>query len=328
MKRMYWLIVILLLGACDVERELHIEGYREMIVVNSFLTPDSLITISLSKTIPYPKGDNNFPAVTDASALLFEDGILLGELQATEKEGAYRLDQYPKAGSTYALEVNVPGHPKITASTSIPSYTEVKACRQESQGVKQWRSTSTGVDIHFPVLPRESYFWLGLLTDNYLRLRVPYNPPIYRYEIDSTQVIRSEIGHYSFSNLLDKFNGWDDEGDIFFGNSRVNRSFDDVKDARIHMYYYHSSGRMVGDNMVWLRPEIEVYADIIQGSEEFDKYFKFMILDYMTKTDRFIDELPDPFAEKVVTYTNIKNGTGIFAGYNRQFIPFYNNPCK
>jgi hypothetical protein len=326
MKRIIWALFVFSTIACDVERELYIEGYKEMIVVNGFLTPDSLISVSLSKTIPYPKGDNNFPAVTDASALLFEDGILLGELQATEKEGAYRLDQYPKAGSSYTLEIHIPDHPKIIASTSIPSYTKVKACMQESQGVKHW--SATGVDIHFPVLPKESYFWLALHTDNYLRVRTSASN--FLYQIDSSQITRSKVFHYSFSSLLDKFNSRNDEGDIFFlRNSRISMSFEDVKDARIHMYYYHGSSRsIVGGNMVWLSPEKELYAEVLQGSEEFDKYKKFMILDYMTKTSNFIDELPDPFAEKVITYTNINNGTGIFAGYNQQFIPFYTNPCK
>jgi hypothetical protein len=319
MKSLVYFIALTFLSGCVFDKEFEYKQYEEKIVVNGMLTPDSLITIAISKTLPYPSGNNAFPPVKDAVPHVFEDGILLGEMQQTNQPGIYRLSHYPKAGSTYRLEVSIDKHPVITASTSIPAHTLINVCRQESQGVKQYR-TSFGADVHFPTLPHSSSFWLSLHIGNYL---------VVGNAVDTTTIVTSKVLHYSFSNRLDNFNASTDEGDTeFLLFSRVNKPTEEIQDALIHLYYYTSSWTSSGNNNPDKEKPVEAFVDILEGSTEFDNYMKFFLIDYPAKTRNLFDDVPNPFAEKIVSYSNVSNGTGIFAGYNHQRLPFFNKLCQ
>jgi len=58
----------------------------------------------------------------------------------------------------------------------------------------------------------------------------------------------------------------------------------------------------------------EYWLDVTGMSEDYYKYQKTYI--------KQVENKNNPFASVIEVYTNIENGVGIFAGYNRQMIHF------
>ena len=56
----------------------------------------------------------------------------------------------------------------------------------------------------------------------------------------------------------------------------------------------------------------EFWLEAIQASKDYIEYYRTYILQ--------VSQRINPFSEPVIVHSNIKNATGIFAGYNRQMI--------
>lgn len=59
----------------------------------------------------------------------------------------------------------------------------------------------------------------------------------------------------------------------------------------------------------------EYWLEVVGMSEDYYKYQK----SYINQ----VTNLSNPFSSTIEVYSNIENGVGIFAGYNRQMIHFY-----
>ena len=128
--RIYLSIIILLtlFSSCDREINFDFPDVEPAIVVNSIITPESPISVSVSAVMPIAPDSYNVVndtdeygtihsqhvpkpkyCIEDASVLIYEDGVLLCSLEY-DGEGYYVSDRYPKVGSTYTLVVNAPGY--------------------------------------------------------------------------------------------------------------------------------------------------------------------------------------------------------------------------
>lgn len=104
------------LSACVEEIDSRHFNQRQ-VVVNCILTSDSVQHLSL--TYSNELHNTIYDEVEDATALLYEDGYLVG----TFKKSAYAewvLNYRPKFGRNYRLEVKVEGKETIYAETKFP----------------------------------------------------------------------------------------------------------------------------------------------------------------------------------------------------------------
>jgi hypothetical protein len=75
-----------------------------------------------------------------------------------------------------------------------------------------------------------------------------------------------------------------------------------------------------------LPDSLGLYVHVYTGSVDFDRYWKTSLLYFLNNFSE--TDIPNPFAEQVADYSNITNGTGIFAGYNSQTIEAHKTACR
>ncbi len=128
MKRLYYVILGLLLWNCQryLDIELPYEGDR--LVILGLLSPDSVITTRIQQTGP-PTGRFLFSEsiVPNATARLFENGVFVEELKHAGNS-IYRSPSgfKPSTGKGYFLKVSAPNLPDAeTGSEIIPSAVKV-----------------------------------------------------------------------------------------------------------------------------------------------------------------------------------------------------------
>ena len=105
------LIGLLLLGGCREKILNKAPDYEgDKLVIYSELNPDSLISLSLSKSYPVVGNYNFDKDIKNATITLFEDSLLIGQMYY-QSAGLYKSTFYPKIGHTYYFRVKVPGFP-------------------------------------------------------------------------------------------------------------------------------------------------------------------------------------------------------------------------
>lgn len=132
-----FVVMLAMLYGCDRKINFDFPDVEPAIVVNSIITPESPISVSISAVMPIAPESymvvndtdefGNIQSlhvpkpkycIEDASALIYEDGELLCSLEY-EGDGYYVSDRYPKVGSTYTLVVNAPGYKECKATTTL-----------------------------------------------------------------------------------------------------------------------------------------------------------------------------------------------------------------
>lgn len=323
MKKIVFLNVLLLvLLGCEIDRELPYHSEEAFIVVNGLICPDSLIKVRLSHSDAYPKDTDIMPQIEEAVIRLYEDDIYLGNLIYNEDKAAHYINAFPKAGSQYTIEVAVQGHELIEGTTSIPANTAISACYKlfEDTGIPFSGKIFASVDFSH-VLEGE-YYWLGVLSD-YYKSNIFDTPPYFRY--DSTTVHRKLITTLrSRSSAFDNFNSTSDGGlSNYFYYARLLETTEDVSDLNVDLFSFETTYFYPYNSMKDLAEDLGIYVVVLKSSEEYDRFLKSTILNYLNSNEE--SDIPNPFAEHTITYSNIKNGKGVFAGYNQQLLPLKKN---
>lgn len=115
------------------------------LVVYGYLSPDdSLIEISLSKSVPYFGNNtgNIYKSVVDATVILSSEGRSI-QLPFSFESETYKTNNdinFPiLAGKTYTLQVNSPGGFSVSAETTVPQSAPIQASVQIDSTIKNNR---------------------------------------------------------------------------------------------------------------------------------------------------------------------------------------------
>ena len=305
---------LLLLCSCSLQTDFEYASQRDLLAVNSFLSPDSTISIRITRTAAFPKGDS-FAPVSKAVVQVFEDGILLGVLPYSPKREAYTLEYRPKEGHTYQLEVEAAGHAPLSASTRIPLASSIAACATSfpASGMGMM-SGRVKTQMRIARADPSDAVWVGLTLRSY-RSYPTETPPFRR--IDSSAVTSRYIWSvYSSSAAADPFNGQKDEGLNAYSlylrlTPEAGLAEYEVDAATLDGPTYEVHQR--------LPDSLGLYVHVFTASEEFDRYLKNAVLEFIN--NNLGADIPNPFAELVITYSNVEGGTGVFAGYQAKTLP-------
>jgi hypothetical protein len=325
MKRVSIILAVsLLLCGCSLHDDFKYSSKRELIAVNGFLHPDSTVTIRVTRTAPYPNGDS-FVAVKKATVRLYENDTLLGELAYDASLAAYSLDYRPKESYVYRLVVYPEGQDSLTASTSIPRNSVAETCYSpfpETEDILL--KGKANLNTHIRRIDLSAVVWLGI-TSTHFRFYRP-DPESYRVVVDSSTTETDVVGSlYSSSPYIDPFNGYRDEGlNGYNWYLRLSpaRNLEEyqfyVFSRETNLFYsYATLQRLSGPR--------GLYVHVYTASEEYDHYLKNAIVNYLNSN--LEADIPNPFAEQVVNYSNVKGGTGVFAGYASTTIPVHTFKC-
>lgn len=123
MKTSNILIIILLtavmLNSCIEEIEFDGEIADPLVVLNSFVTSDSLISVHLTKSKFFLSNQKNFDYINNAEVEVFVNRSFKEKLQY-KQQGLYVGTYLPKSGDTIRLAVTTPNMNFVESTTIIP----------------------------------------------------------------------------------------------------------------------------------------------------------------------------------------------------------------
>ena len=309
MRNHSYIIAILALLGCTKIIDFPYPKASQSVALNGFLYPDSTVRVDITWTVPLKRKEDIFPPVENAVVSLYEDGDLFDELIHTTN-GQYVLDYQPQAGKTYKIEAVVPEYGLVTASDVMPKPPAVTACFMEDESL-----TFSGVMIHVGIddnLQENNYYWLNFVQ----RL---YNEEKWDWDAD-------ELVFYPNSNtvFLDRFNAtFDNRGSQMYEFHDYLR-FDDLghEGKPIEVEATASDPTFRLQNLEELQNVL--YVNFFSASYHYDRYLKSSIIHFLNND--FLDI--NPFAEPVKIYSNVENGTGIFAACNNVQLLINQNECE
>lgn len=316
MKILFSLLCTLICLGCSYDYDMNddIADFKPQVVVNSIINPNEPVKVELYWSRHYSE-KGQFNTIANFHIMLYENGILVSKTDA--KHSITFNDIYPKTGGKYNLKIEVPNYGEVTAETSIPELVSAEGYHRPINGNGRYRAYKhVRIDKLVPI-EKTRAVWIKCYAeyenDTLIYARELYSNTPFADQVnavlDATDATDkgSNVGFEQFMRIpyqniamiapLDfSLMLRDDISEYVSVENDDDRPLD--ADGNPIYYYYHK--------MKWIG------VDVIAPSEDYDRYFKTLYRQNM------LDFEPDmPFVgEAVPVYSNIKNGLGIFAGYN------------
>ncbi|TDN96217.1 DUF4249 domain-containing protein [Sunxiuqinia elliptica] len=288
------LLIVLGWSSCTKTIDFQEAENEQQLIINGILTPDSTFKIMLVKSQSILES-SGYPVVSGAQVTLKEDGTELG--QAIEKNGYYTIPAYrPLPGKTYRLDVQS-GSKNLTTETYIPTSAKIISV-DTTTNKGQWGHKRKQFDLTFEDQPGDDFYRILLVQELLYTMQIKPDSMVYMLS-RSTQYILSEdpVFNSLYNNIdnetldMGPENNYQIFPDLYFNNKQYNVKFE-VYDS------YRNNDILYQKSTVHLQ---KLSKDL------------FNFLKYLNLHNYYRDE---PFSEPVPVYSNIENGTGIFAGVN------------
>lgn len=317
------------LGACkSLVTDIEIP-YKDRLVIQCFLSPqDTLLEVSVTRTEPVigviQEGPERYPNIPDATVLL-SDGQKTVKIPYTSLQlpSSYNADgEYifttrtryflsaknlpVTAGKTYTLKVSAPNFDSVEGSCLIPTKVVPEKDISSTQSIvtntrKNGPATFPSIEVRFKDIPNDENFYCvgqffyqkGTYKDasGATKLRVNWTTK-YEYFVDKGQENKTIVAQGFDLRSYNNFNSFGGSGGGPNGGGGPQQQGSDVGSITPTDRY------------------VEIYV------ANTDKAYYF----YNTAIDKIRKANGNPFAEPILTYTNIKNGLGVISGYNQSRI--------
>ena len=320
-KRIIIFLIFLIAVSCTKTIDFDDEGYANQVVVKSILSTDNYFISSIAKSGSILVNRQSNPPV-EGSMDLYEDGNLIRQFP-NQLGGFSASDIKPKAGKTYRMVISSDGK-MLEAETTIPNKTIVISV--DTTSVKSYNNLRN-ILIKMKIKDPEG--------DDYYRIVFMWETISYlqdskggrKYYRSYTQsgiasddpVFKSVYNNFGEEIIDGPGNDYNIFPDTYFNGKEYSVRFRTTPGYYGNTYSFGSYG-----TQIYVRNEIHIQ----KLSKDFYNYLKYL------KLYRFYHD--NPFAEPVPIYSNVKNGIGIFAGYNdevklefeKKFIPFSMDTIK
>ena len=346
----YLCLLLLMLGSFTKDLDLAWPREPPQLVLNGILHPDSTIQISLSTTIPLTPKSTDFPIVDNATVTLYEDDKLLEDL--VFRDSVYVLDYHPKAGSKYTIEADATGYPTVRASDVVPNPPQTEACyREDTARLYPFSDAIINLAIDDPE-QRTNYYWLHIVNTYPEYSRCSFKPDSVVWENGERHVFEFDTivcedngpptfqkfkAYYyeSFSPIPDRFNGFVDNSTngvtVYEGMIRVEDATFNGETIAFDLAIMDGAAGRYEDLQRYPRinSQLTIIAAITNASSHYDRYLKSSIIEMRNRDYNSDEEIGfKPFVQSGQVYSNIENGTGIFAAYNSTSIRLEQYPCE
>ena len=290
-------VALCMLAACQSQVNYNFpDNYKQSIVMNSLITPDEPISVTLSLTMPiasssYEHDSFGIPSslkdptyIDDALVIVFEDGQVLDTLSF--EDGIYISEKTPKVGSQYKIEASSAKYGDCSASTYLPALPGIS-------------------DIHYR--NNVSVDEEGIPISQ-LYLKITDNDPARNYYKIFMGVNRDEESYHGYFP-------------VYFSRTKNNDSV------------LMQSGTLVFDGTYLLISDeyfsggtynLEAYCNWIHDGSDFsvmsisESYYGYLRTKAMQyyESDGFVGMHDILNVIPADIYSNVENGCGIFAGYS------------
>ena len=304
--------------SCEKTIEFKGEVTAPMLVISSFITPDSTIKAYVSKTRFFLDKGYIHEKVSNADFSLFVNGIAKGKL-TPGGDGFYYSDYKPLVGEEIKYEVRASGLASVTGETKIPVQNIILNVDTSSVKQRDYLIYETGYnqgiasDTVGETTLKKISFRLKFTDNgdekNYYRLLV-IRQSHFEYRTTETYLSHfedivfgekqtgSDVG-YLFESSENNYT-YDTFSDDIFNGKSYNLKFSDI--ITLEYKDYNSPGRSYEKE---IRTIYFIYLQQISP----DYYFYAKSSVAARSTDG------NPFVEPVQIHSNIRNGVGLLGSY-------------
>jgi len=290
---------IALFSSCEKEVELKTRSGK-CIVANALITENEPIEVSVYSGVDYI-GRKTSQWLENANLLVYCGDELLEEINGMNTDSSYCTSVMPVVGETYTIKIDCQRYPSATATATVPNPLQVKVLQTdsvrmfvESDGYKTYKSTGE-VEISIADTTSELRYYLITITGYYYFMKNPGD-------------VKTMLLTPKYNNATAEPTSMTDILTHLFESS-------DVKEIE-EKDYILLSNKNWRENSITLRfgldhiSEIPSDINVMSFDEEYYKYFISKELQLSCEEDDLM------FGEPVNIYSNVKNGLGLFAGYN------------
>lgn len=285
----YLIILIIFTGfsSCSKGIVIDIPRDKEMPVMNSLITSDSLIYVSLSYSKPITASDAGFKIIEDAIVKLYVDNNFVEELtRKTFNQTVYFQSSYKAAAEKkIRIEAEIKDNAsKIIGETIIPVKPEIKAGQAFWEGKDAFGNSRYLMSFSIND---------AIQSSDYYQLRV--------FKVKNNIIDRNAPVYFTIENLK-------------MGNGGI---FDDFIQSEADNTQYFDDRAFNGNsftvNLKSTQSDLsEIAIELSAISKETYLYFKSILMQTQRNND--------PLYEKVSIYSNIVNGLGIVGGLNSAIV--------
>ena len=302
------IIFTLIFTGCTKVIDIEIPYGTPHVTVNSVFSPDSLMVVNLTEGKSLASKDDEFDSISDARVEVYEDGQFLTEFEMV-MPSIYRSPFHrPKPGSSYELNVIRPGYGPITATTTQPTEKPDFVLTDVRSVVSKFGSSIYEFTITLTDVPGETYYEFVLLGYS-----------LYKYSKDSlgNDIVAPDTDAGLNDMPLESDDPFFSNGattylsntllfdDKLFSGSSLSFTF------RLPSYPIRISSTT--DTKPDPAPRLEFFPIKLVGRVVHKDYYL-----YKKTVEKQDQNNTDPFAEPVMTFTNVENGLGIFSSYNSE----------
>jgi hypothetical protein len=268
--------IFLVIASCDMVFDIDVPFEKKLLVVNSYINPDSVLSVSVSLNKHILDTLDHQPVV-NAAVVIYENDIAIDQL-VHRGSGRYTSNNNvkPSAGKTYKIEVSADKYDAVSAYSHIPNpapltMTEVDEISDEGRTKITLRFQDNSNETNYYQIKaynREPHLEPGFVVRN-------FDYPV-SLNIDDPTAEEQNIGDWGDGVFLKDllFNGKEKEVVLKAGIWGSGILTIEVRTISADLYDY------------------EVTSSLQQNIND------------------------DPLAQPINVYSNIKNGFGIFAGYS------------
>lgn len=277
-------ILTIVLSSCEKDINIPIPEASPVIVVNGVFRVGKPLGVSISKSQPI-KDVSRIKTISNAKVQLFEDGNLIEEL-ALSQNGFYIGQKQTQAEKRYSIEVSAPGLTAVTAENQLSVPTIIDEVLLDTvtnkEGFNQTRAIIRFTDNG------GTKNWYNLKC--YTKARKP----------DTTDVFEiREVPYSAYNNIVLEDESWSDKQGASFSDDIFNGKKIELSVLLNEWEFLNWNDRSF---------ELSLIVELRSISEAHYKYN----IGYF----KWEETSGSPFSESVQVPTNIRNGLGLFAGYD------------
>ncbi|HLP05923.1 MAG TPA: DUF4249 domain-containing protein [Paludibacter sp.] len=307
--------------ACDNEIKFNGTEATTKMVMNSLLSPDSVVKVQLTKSLFFLKDDSKFETIDNALVKLFVNNQFTENLQFTTS-GIYVGSYIPKPGDKIKITASNREFSEVSGETEIPEINPILSVDTTSIIMAEYpipgnydpvknRSDTIGKSVtrqlNFIV-----YFQDRKDIANYYRIKVKlrhyfadgnYYDDLYSFHSDDLVFSSTDEGSITGESSISQYHEFSDDS---FNGKKYGLKFS-LYSTENDYFPGKDPFQQDGNGVSTYAPiKQEVHISLQSISESYYMYIK----------TRTVDNSGDYFSEPVQIFNNVANGIGFVGSYS------------
>ena len=304
------IISLVLFASCEKDVEFKGEMTKSVLVVNSFVSPDSVVSANVSESKFFLEEESTITGIENATVSVYVNDVFKEKMIHTDK-GNYTGTYIPTIGEIIKLVVTVPNKTDVSCQDNVLT-------RPEIVSVDTTVTSSTGgylLDYHTKLNSNDTqvYDTIGK-SRNYdcefkIKMKDKGNEKnYYRLAVVRKSTFEGESG-YEFVHITDNIDPEAYSSDPLQTEDDSNPFCvfsDDIINGKEYTLKFKLSQNVI---TFYNRPK-ETKQELIIALQQISKDY------YLYLRTRAVANEDNVFSEPVQIHCNIKNGLGVFGSYS------------